>query len=112
MPSGTRREEAPMILRLWHAWTAAADADEYDRMLQNDILPGIHRIQGYKGCWVLRRAAGKEVEFVTITMWDSWQAIEQFAGKGRVSSVIDPRAARLLTRHDTTSEHYEGTWVP
>jgi len=101
-----------MIMRMWHGWTKAADAEEYDRMLRTEILPGIHHIRGYRGCWVLRRAAGDEVEFVTITTWDSWEAIEEFAGKGRTKSVIDPRADRLLTRHDDTSEHFEATWVP
>jgi heme-degrading monooxygenase HmoA len=112
MPSGTGTPERAMIMRLWHGWTRQADADEYDRLLRNDILPGIHRIRGYKGCWLLRRAADKEIEFVTITTWESWDAIEEFAGKSRVSSVIDPRAAHLLTRHDSTSEHYEATWIP
>jgi hypothetical protein len=36
-------------MRIWHGWTKAADADEYDRMLRNRILPGIHRISGYRG---------------------------------------------------------------
>lgn len=101
-----------MIMRTWHGWTKSGDADEYDRMLRTEILPGIHRIAGYRGCWVLRRAAGDEVEFVTITCWDSWEAIEEFAGKTRASSVIHPGAARLLTRHDERSEHFDATWVP
>ena len=66
-----------MILRIWHGFTKAKDADEYDRLLRMEILPGIHRIEGYRGAWLLRRAAGQEVEFVTITTWDSW---ERFAG--------------------------------
>ncbi|HWE23528.1 MAG TPA: hypothetical protein VG496_06260 [Myxococcales bacterium] len=99
-------------MRTWHGWTKASDADAYDRVLRTQILPGIHRIAGYRGCWLLRRAAGEEVEFVTITCWDSWEAIEEFAGKSRTSSVIDPVADRLLKRHDTTSEHFEATWVP
>ena len=86
--------------------------DDYDRMLRSRILPGIHRISGYRGAWLLRRAAGDEAEFVTITTWDSWDAIEQFAGKNRLSSVIDPDADRLLSRHDTKSEHYDATWIP
>ena len=99
-------------MRIWHGWTKAADANEYDRMLRNRILPGIHRISGYRGAWLLRRPAGDEVEFVTITTWDSWDAIGQFAGKNHSSSVIDPDADRLLARHDKTSEHFDATWVP
>lgn len=102
-----------MIMRVWHGWTRkGADADSYEQMLRDEILPGIHRIAGYKGTWLLRRDAGEEVEFVTMTTWDSWKAIEEFAGGDRSRSVIDPRAARLLTRHEEHSKHFEGVWVP
>jgi heme-degrading monooxygenase HmoA len=104
--------EQAMIMRVWHGWTKAKDADAYDAMLRNEILPGIHRIQGYGGTWLLRRQAGEEVEFVTITTWDSWKAIEEFAGKGRSKSVIYPKAEHLLTRHDEQSVHFDATWVP
>ena len=104
--------EHPMIMRVWHGWTKAKDADEYNRLLRDEILPGIHRIKGYGGSWILRRTAGDEVEFVTITTWDSWSAIEEFAGKGRTKSVIHPKAAHLLTRHDEQSVHFDAAWVP
>jgi len=108
----TPKGEHPMIMRVWHGWTKTKDADEYDRLLRDEILPGIHRIKGYGGSWVLRRVAGDEVEFVTITTWDSWAAIEEFAGKGRTKSVIHPKAAHLLTRHDEQSMHFDAAWVP
>ena len=104
--------EHPMIMRVWHGWTKTKDADEYDRLLRDEILPGIHRIKGYGGSWVLRRVAGDEVEFVTITTWDSWAAIEEFAGKGRTKSVIHPKAAHLLARHEEQSMHFDAAWVP
>ena len=101
------------IFRVWHGWTRkGADADAYERMLRDAILPGIHRIDGYEGTWLLRRDQGDEVEFVTITTWKSWEAIEKFAGKDRTHSVIDPKAAALLTRHDENSDHFEAAWVP
>ena len=103
-----------MIMRIWHGWTRRGkDAETYDRMLRQEILPGIHRIRGYEGAWLLRRDSGDdEVEFVTITTWSTWKAIEEFAGKGRSTPVIVPAAEKLLTRHDATSEHFEAVWVP
>jgi len=98
-----------MIMRVWHGFTSRNDADAYDRMLREEILPGIHRIDGYRGCWLLRRDADGEVEFVTITTWDSWDAIKECAPDGK--SVIHPKAAHLLTRHDERPVHYEGVWV-
>jgi heme-degrading monooxygenase HmoA len=98
-----------MIMRVWHGFTSAKDADKYDQMLRDEILPGIHRIDGYKGTWLLRRNVGDEVEFMTITTWDSWDAIQRFAPDGK--SVIHPKAHGLLTHFDEQSVHYDGAWV-
>ena len=99
------------IMRVWHGWTAPENADAYEEMLRTEILPGIHRIEGYAGAFLLRRDDGDEVEFITITTWDSWEAIERFAGAGRTGSVIYPKAHDLLTRFDEQSTHYAATWV-
>jgi heme-degrading monooxygenase HmoA len=60
-----------MIARLWHGWTRPENADKYHNLLQSRILPEIHRINGYKGTWLMRRDSGAEVEFVTVTFWES-----------------------------------------
>ena len=98
-----------MIARLWHGHTKPEDAGTYHDMLLTSILPGIHRIAGYKGSYVLRKDAADEVEFITITFWESRDAIREFAGTDYERSVIAPEAAKLLTRHDERSTHYEST---
>ena len=35
-----------MISRVWHGWTKAEHADEYEGMLRAEVLPGIHRVSG------------------------------------------------------------------
>ena len=100
-----------MIMRVWHGWTKTKDADEYDRLLRDEILLGIHRIKGYGGSWVLRRAAGDEVEFVTVTTWNSWPRSRSSPTR-RARPVIHPNAAHLLTRHDEQSVHFDAAWVP
>src|SRR2546430_13314396 len=57
-----------MIGRIWHGWAAREDADAYQAMLNSDVLPGIHRIKGYRGAYVMRRDVGDEVEFMTMTL--------------------------------------------
>jgi heme-degrading monooxygenase HmoA len=96
-----------MIARLWHGYTKPEDAGTYHDMLLTSILPGIHRIAGYKGSYVLRKDAGDEIEFITITFWESLDALREFAGADYERSVIAPEAAKLLTRHDERSTHYE-----
>jgi heme-degrading monooxygenase HmoA len=101
-----------MISRIWHGWTTADTADAYESMLRADILPGIHRVRGYQGAYLLRRPAGAEVEFVTITMFDDMSAVRAFAGEDYELAVIHPHARKLLTRFDERSAHYETIFTP
>jgi heme-degrading monooxygenase HmoA len=96
-----------MISRVWHGWTKREHADAYERMLQTTILPGIFRVAGYQGADLLRRDVGDEVEFVTITHFDSMDAVRAFAGADYEVAVIHPDAQDLLTRYDARSTHYE-----
>jgi heme-degrading monooxygenase HmoA len=54
-----------MISRLWHGWTTREKADAYEKLLRDEVLPGIHRVRGFKGPHLLRRDVKDEVEFVT-----------------------------------------------
>lgn len=100
------------IMRIWHGWTSPQNANTYEALLRNEVLPGIHRIDGYGGAFLLRRDDGAEVEFITITTWTSWEAIERFAGEGHTGAVVPERARALLSRFDEHSEHYAASWVP
>jgi len=96
-----------MISRMWHGWTKPQHADEYEGMLRAEVLPGIGRVRGYEGAYLLRRTVADEVEFVVITLFDDMDAIRQFAGADYTRAVIHEPARRLLTRFDERSAHYE-----
>jgi hypothetical protein len=96
-----------MILRLWHGYAKPKDADTYQSMLLDTILPGIHRVKGCQGSYVLRRDWKDEVEFITLTLWQSVDAIREFAGPTLNKAVIYPAAEQLLVRYDDKSTHYD-----
>lgn len=98
-----------MIVRIWHGWTSAANADAYERLLRNEIFTGIagRRMQGYHGIELLRRLLGAEVEFVTLMRFDSLEAVRAFAGDDYEAAVVPPRARELLARFDARSAHYD-----
>jgi heme-degrading monooxygenase HmoA len=100
-----------MIYRIWHGWTTHRNADAYETLLRAEVLPGIGRVDGYRGAHLLRRDAGDEVEFVTITMFDNLEAVRQFAGADYTRAVIHHEAGKLLTRHDEHSTHYDAVMV-
>ena len=96
-----------MISRLWHGWTTNENAAAYENLLRREVLPGIHRVQGFQGAQLLRRDGEKEVEFVTITLFESMQAVKEFAGEDYEVAVVPPEARKLLSRFDERSAHYE-----
>ena len=96
-----------MIARLWHGRTTADNADAYEDLLHTTILPGIHRVAGYRGAYVLRREVADGVEFATLTLFDSLDAVRAFAGDDLEAAVVLPEAERLLARFDTRSVHYD-----
>ena len=96
-----------MIARLWHGWTAPENADAYEEFLRTKMFPSIHRVPGYLGADLLRRDDGQEIAFVTITRFESLDAVRAFAGENYERAVVEPEARALLSRFDDRSEHYE-----
>jgi hypothetical protein len=100
-----------MLLRIWHGWTDPDRADAYQRLLEQQIVPGIHEraIPGLRRLEVLRERGpeGPEIGFVTIMTFDDWAAVEAFAGADGTPSVVPDDARRLLSRFDHHSQHYD-----
>jgi hypothetical protein len=71
------------------------------------VLPGIHRVRGFRGARVLRRDVNDEVEFVTITRFDSLEAVKELAGENYQVPVVPPEARKLLSHFDARSAHYQ-----
>jgi heme-degrading monooxygenase HmoA len=98
-----------VIARLWRGWTAPESADAYENFLRTKMFPSIHRVPGYLGAELLRREDGEEIAFVTITRFESLDAVRAFAGDDYEQAVVEPEARQLLSRFDERSEHYEVT---
>jgi heme-degrading monooxygenase HmoA len=96
-----------MIARLWHGWTTRENAPAYEALLRGEILPGIHRVSGYRGAHLFRLDREGEVEFVTLTLFESMDAVRAFAGEDFEVAVVPPEARKLLARFDQRSKHYE-----
>jgi heme-degrading monooxygenase HmoA len=102
-----------MIGRVWRGWAKAETADAYEQLLTQHTLPTLHRIEGYKGSYFMRRTLDTaEVEFVEITFWDSMETIIAFAGEDCTKAVVPLDTQSFLTRFDDRSAHFEATWCP
>jgi heme-degrading monooxygenase HmoA len=96
-----------VIARLWHGWTSPENAAAYEEFLRTTMFPSMHRIDGFLGADLLRREDGDEVAFVTITRFESLDAVRAFAGDEYEVAVVEPEARALLARFDERSTHYE-----
>ena len=98
-----------MISRVWHGYTAPADADRYEALLREEIFTGIEErsIAGFREIQLFRREVGDEVEFITVMWFDSFDAVRDFAGDDFEAAVVPAAARAVLARFDERSQHYD-----
>ncbi len=83
------RRVKPTIARIWRGRTTRAKADEYaDYLYEHGIRPLEQKALGVQ---LFREDRADESEFVTISYWESVEAMSRFAGK-------DPRRIHHLPR--------------
>ncbi len=97
------------IKRIWHGWTTPENADVYERLLHDEVFPGIEakNIAGYRGIELLRRELGDEVEFITIMTFDRLQIVIDFQGEDYQRCYVPDSAQQVLARWDQVSDHYD-----
>src|SRR5262245_6925200 len=96
-----------MIARIWHGTTSLAKADAYLELLIRPALPDYASVAGNRGAWVLRRDDGDVTHFITLTHWESREAIEGFAGKDIARAKYYPEDADFLLEREATVTHYD-----
>ena len=96
-----------MIARHWRGWTRIENADAYEELLKSKVLPGLKKIEGYRGGYILRSDETEEGEVVVVNFFDSVAAVERFAGPNYAVPVFEPEAKALLSRVEPIAKHYE-----
>jgi heme-degrading monooxygenase HmoA len=101
------RKGGGMIARTWRGWTKTEDADAYVEYLMGTGMKEYRETPGNRAAYILRRAEGGRTEFVTLTFWDSMDAIKGFAGEEVERAVFYPEDGRFLFDRETIALHYE-----
>jgi hypothetical protein len=96
-----------MIARHWRGWTKSNDADAYEKLIKDRVLPGLRGIAGYRGGYLLRSDGPEESEFVVVNLFDSLDAVQQFAGPDYSVPVFEPEARKLLSKVEPGAMHYQ-----
>jgi heme-degrading monooxygenase HmoA len=95
-----------MIARIWRGAVKRDDAGEYARYIRHTGFAEYGRTAGNRGAWMLRRDDGGETEFITLSMWESRDAIRAFAGEDIEAAVLYPEDEKYLVGESTIA-HYD-----
>ena len=97
-----------MIARVWRGWVRTEDRDAYVAYIQETGIAHYRRTPGNRGAHMLTRDLGDgRCEVVTLSFWDSLDAVRGFAGDDVGRAVFYPEDDRFLVDRETTVTHYE-----
>ena len=96
-----------MIARTWTGAVHTTDADEYADYIGETGFREYGETPGNRGAWLLRRDDRGTTEFITLSLWDSVEAIHAFAGDDIEAAVLYPEDERYLIDGASTIAHYE-----
>jgi len=96
-----------MIARIWHGVTAADRADEYAAYLDRTGVRDCRAVPGNRGVYVLRRVQNDRAEFTFVSLWESLDAIRQFAGEDYERGRYYAEDRYFLIELEPFVEHYD-----
>jgi heme-degrading monooxygenase HmoA len=101
-----------MILRMWRAQSTPEKADDYIQHAARKVFPSLRAIAGYRGAYLLRRSQSDTVELIVLTLWESIEAVRNFAGSQPNRAVVEPAARVALTSFDDFVTHFDVVCAP
>lgn len=96
-----------MIARIWHGRTNADKADEYVGFLRKTGLTDYRNTKGNLGAYILRRIEGGEAHFLTLSFWESLDAIKAFAGEDLEKARYYSEDKDFLLEFEANVIHYD-----
>jgi heme-degrading monooxygenase HmoA len=96
-----------MIARTWRGATKAQDGEAYLGYLHRTGFAEYRKTPGNRGVLGLRRIVNDRAEFLLVSLWESEDAIRQFAGSDIEKAVFYPEDERFLVDRDNHVSHYE-----
>jgi len=95
-----------MICRIWHGRTPRTKADAYASFLARRAIPDYRSVEGNIDVAILRRDEGEATHFLTVTHWQSEDAIRAFAGNELLKAKYYPEDEDFLLEFEPTVQHY------
>jgi heme-degrading monooxygenase HmoA len=96
-----------VIARTWRGAVRRSDGDAYAEYMRRTGVAAYAATPGNRGVWMLRRDVDDRTEFVMFTLWESLDAVKEFAGEDYERAVFYPEDERYLVERDLQAMHYE-----
>jgi len=96
-----------VITRIWHGRTKIEHADEYVDFLIKSGVKDYKSIPGNLSVEIWRRKEKEICHFWTVTKWDSYESIKQFAGEDYDKAKYYPEDKKYLLEFEETVIHTE-----
>jgi hypothetical protein len=114
-PDGNRyeicfRPLAPTIGRLWRGRVRSELLEEYRDYITATGLRDYLHTPGNRGALMLTRQAGGHGDVLTLSLWESQDAIERFAGTPIDRARYYPEDERFLLDRPPYVEHFEASF--
>ena len=74
---------------------------------RDEVFEAYKATPGNRGAWLMWRPDGEKAEIITLSFWESRQAIQGFAGQDIEKAVFYPEDDRFLVERDLAVHHYE-----
>jgi len=96
-----------MMVRMWHGRVPTAKAAAYREFTKWRAIPDYRSVPGNISVHILERAEGDITHFITLTFWESLDAIRGFAGEDVEKAKYYPEDADFLLECEPQVVHYE-----
>ena len=93
---------------MWRGSVRSEDVDEYVAYIERTGMTEYRETPGNLDAWLLTRDLGDgRTEIITVSRWESLEAIVRFAGEDIERAVFYPEDDQYLLERDTRVRHYE-----
>jgi len=92
---------------MWHGRVKHDDAKAYREFLVERAIPDYQSVDGNLGVKILERHADDATHFITMTSWESLEAIKAFAGDIAEKAKYYPEDDGFLLEFEPSVVHYE-----
>lgn len=94
------------IHRIWRAF-ADDGGNAYREHFAGHVVPTLERIEGFIAATLVRRTEAGTSELIVTSIWQSMDAIKNFAGEDVEQAVVATEARACLTDWERRVRHYE-----